>query len=47
MENRLILIFSEERFQRLVEKFQESYQGIQAQFICRAPGRVNLIGKSH
>lgn len=36
--------FSEERFKQLVEKFKADYNGIQPQFICRAPGRVNLIG---
>jgi len=36
--------FSEERFKQLVEKFKSIYKDTQPQFICRAPGRVNLIG---
>ncbi len=40
----IAFVFSEERFKRLVEKFKEVYPGVQPQFLCRAPGRVNLIG---
>ena len=36
--------FSEERFKRLVEQFQKDFNGVKPQFLCRAPGRVNLIG---
>ncbi|CAF2635961.1 unnamed protein product [Rotaria sp. Silwood2] len=36
---------NEERFKQLVEKFKVNYNGIQPQFLCRAPGRVNLIGE--
>jgi len=36
--------FSEKRFQQLIEKFKADYNGTQPQFLCRAPGRVNLIG---
>ncbi|CAF4489788.1 unnamed protein product [Rotaria socialis] len=36
---------NEERFKQLVEKFKKVYNGIQPQFLCRAPGRVNLIGE--
>jgi galactokinase len=40
----IVFLFSEERFKRLVEKFKEEFKGTQPQFLCRAPGRVNLIG---
>ncbi|CAF3972557.1 unnamed protein product [Rotaria magnacalcarata] len=36
---------NQERFKQLVEKFKNVYNGIQPQFLCRAPGRVNLIGE--
>ncbi|CAF3741795.1 unnamed protein product [Rotaria sordida] len=36
---------NEERFKKLVEKFKVDYNGVQPQFLCRAPGRVNLIGE--
>ncbi|CAF0774792.1 unnamed protein product [Didymodactylos carnosus] len=35
---------SEERYLQLMEKFQQLY-GQHASYICRAPGRVNLIGE--
>jgi hypothetical protein len=40
----VVFYYSEERFKKLVEKFKEDYNGLQPQFLCRAPGRVNLIG---
>ncbi|UJR16376.1 hypothetical protein I4U23_003279 [Adineta vaga] len=36
---------NEERFKQLVEKFKTVYADVQPQFLCRAPGRVNLIGE--
>ncbi|CAF3789178.1 unnamed protein product [Adineta steineri] len=36
---------NEERFKQLIEKFKGVYTGVQPQFLCRAPGRVNLIGE--
>lgn len=39
--------FSEERFKQLIEKFKGDYNGTQPQYLCRAPGRVNLIGKQN
>lgn len=37
--------FSEQRFRQLSEKFKEIYPNVQLKYLCRAPGRVNLIGK--
>ena len=39
-----ISISSGEQFKALVEKFKTIYDGVQPTFLCRAPGRVNLIG---
>ena len=39
------IFFSEQRFRQLIERFQMIYPGIQPKYLCRAPGRVNLIGK--
>lgn len=36
---------SEQRFRQLSEKFNEIYPNVQLKYLCRAPGRVNLIGE--
>lgn len=41
----ILLRSSEQRFRQLVEQFRTVYDGLQGEYLCRAPGRVNLIGR--